>query len=315
VKIVIAGGTGQVGGILARHYHAEGHDVTVLARHPRPTPWPMVAWDGETIGDWSRELEGADLLINLAGRSVNCRYNAANQRAIKESRVRTTRLLGRAVAQAARPPRVWMNASTATIYRHSLDRDMDEQSGELGGSEPGAPAKWNFSIDVARAWEQAFFETATPKTRKIALRSAMIMSPARGGVFATLLGLVRLGLGGRIGSGRQYVSWIHHADFAAALDFLLAHPEIDGAVNLASPHPLPNREFMRILRQARGAPIGLAGPWRWMLEIAAFLHRTETELILKSRRVVPGRLRRAGFVFRFPEWRDAAPDLVGRPRP
>lgn len=181
LRIVITGGNGQVGTVLARHFHAQGQDVVVLARKPVAAPWRVAKWDGEHLGDWTSELENSDVVINLAGKSVNCRYTAANQHAIKESRVKTTRLLGAAIGQLAHPPRLWMNASTATIYRDAYDRAMDERTGEIGGNEPGAPAKWKFSIDVATSWESAFFEAATPTTRKIALRSAMIMSPDRGG--------------------------------------------------------------------------------------------------------------------------------------
>jgi uncharacterized protein (TIGR01777 family) len=204
-----------------------------------------------------------------------------------------------------------MNASTATIYRHTLDRAMDEQTGEIGGSEPGAPAKWRFSIDVATSWEKAFFDALTPNTRKIALRSAMIMSPDRGGVFDTLLRLVRFGLGGHAASGLQFVSWIHDTDFLRSIDFLIARDEIDGAVNIASPNPLRNREFMKALRQAWGTRIGLPAA-SWMLEIGTLFLRTETELVLKSRRVIPGRLVEAGFNFQFPDWAVAAQNLVDR---
>lgn len=169
-------------------------------------PWRTVCWNGRDLGAWAAELDGADVVINLAGRSVNCRYTDANRREIKESRTHTTALIGEAIGQAARPPAIWMNASTATIYRHALDRPMDEMTGEIGGSEPNAPSTWRFSIDVATNWEQTFFEAATPGTRKIALRSAMTMSPDRGGIFDVLLRLVRTGLGGTAGSGRQYIS-------------------------------------------------------------------------------------------------------------
>jgi hypothetical protein len=278
LRIVIAGGTGQVGKILARHFHAKGHEVTVLGRHPRAAPWRFVRWDGETQGDLAAVLDGAGVLINLAGRSVNCRYNPENRRQIKESRVRATRLPGEAVAKSPQPPATWINASTATIYRHSLDRPMDEYTGEIGGNEPDAPETWKFSIDVALAWEEALFGASTPRTRKIAIRSAMTMSPDRGGVFDALLRLVRFGLGGKAGSGRQYVSWIHDGDFIAAVEFLINRVDIDGAVNLASPNPLPNAEFMQILREAWGARIGLPASG-WMLELGAIFLRTETELI------------------------------------
>ena len=204
-----------------------------------------------------------------------------------------------------------MNASTATIYRHDLHRPMDEQTGEIGGNEPNAPAKWRFSIDVATNWEKAFFDAPTPRTRKIALRSAVIMSPDRGGVFDTLLRLVRFGLGGTAGSGQQFVSWIHDEDFLRSIDYMIARDEIDGVINIASPNPLQNREFMKALRQVWGTSIGLPAA-SWMLEIGTFFLRTETELVLKSRRVIPRRLVEDGFQFQFPEWSAAAQNLVAR---
>ena len=311
LRIVLTGGSGQVGNLLASHFHGQGQHVVVIARSVRPAPWQVVRWDGTSLGDWASHLEGADVLINLAGRSVNCRYTSANRSAIKDSRIHTTRLLGQAMTGMTRPPRLWMNASTATIYRHTLDRPMDEETGEIGGHEPNAPNTWRFSIDVATSWEEAFFSSVTPETRKIALRSAMVMSPDRGGIFGELLRLVRFGLGGTAGSGRQFVSWIHGGDFLRSIEHLIAHEECAGAFNLASPHPLPNREFMRTLRQAWGAPLGLPATV-WMLELGAWFLRTETELILKSRRVVPGRLLQAGFEFQFPDWPAAARNLVNR---
>jgi len=311
LRIVIAGGSGQVGTILGRYFHARGHSVVALARTAFAAPWRVGVWDGENLSDWVKELEGADAIFNLAGRSVNCRYNEANRREIVETRVKSTQVVGEAIAELSEPPRVWLNASTATIYRHTLDRPMDEFTGEIGGNEANAPASWKFSIEVATRWEETFFAASTPKTRKVALRSAMTMSPDRGGIFDTLLRLVRFGLGGKAGSGEQYVSWIHEEDFARAVEFLMTHEEIDGALNVASPEPLPNREFMRVLREAWGAKMGLPAT-EWMLEAGAVLLRTETELILKSRRVVPGRLLRAGFEFQFPYWRAAAENLVRR---
>jgi uncharacterized protein len=309
VKIVIPGGSGQVGTLLARAFHAAGDDVVVLSRHPAPRPWRVVEWDGCTPGHWHREIDGADVVINLAGRSVNCRYNAANRQQMIDSRVSSTRAVGQAIAAAGRAPRVWLQASTATIYAHRFDAANDERSGIIGGGEADAPDPWRFSIEVARAWERTFDEAITPRTRKIAMRSAMTMSPDRGGVFATLAGLVRLGLGGRAGNGRQFVSWIHYLDFIAAVRWLIEHEEIDGIVNIASPHPLPNAEFMRVLRDACGVALGLpAAPW--MLELGAIVMRTETELILKSRRVVPARLLEHGFRFAFPVWPEAARDLA-----
>jgi uncharacterized protein len=312
LRVVIPGGTGQVGQILARHFHGQGHCVTVLARHPKPAEWKTVLWNACDLGSWALTLDGADVVINLAGRSVNCRYNAANRREIKNSRTITTGLIGQAIARAAHPPPLWLNASTATIYPHALDQPMDETTGVLGGDEPNVPSKWNFSVDVATSWERAFFAADTPRTRKVALRSAMIMSPEPGGVFDALLRLVRFGLGGAAASGQQFVSWIHDVDFLRAVDFLISHEEMSGPVNVASPSPVPNRHFMRCLRQAWCTQyVGIPAS-EWMLEIGAMVARTETELILKSRRVIPRRLLNAGFEFHFPNWRAASKDLVER---
>lgn len=311
MKIVIPGGTGQVGTLLARNFHARGDEVVVLSRSPMATPWRTVSWEAVSVGPWAHELEGADVVINLAGRNVNCRYTPENRRAIMDSRVRSTRAVGAAIARAQRPPRVWLQASTATIYAHRYDAPNDEASGIIGGAEPGAPESWRFSIEVARAWEQAALAAHTPHTRTVLLRSAMVMSPDRGGIFDTLLRLARFGLGGPAGDGRQYVSWLHDEDFVRAVDWLIAHGELSGPVNLAAPNPMPYRAFMRVLRQAWGMPVGLPAT-RWMVELGAWLLRTESELPLKSRRVVPARLQESGFVFHWPTWPEAAQDLCRR---
>lgn len=311
MRFVIPGGSGQVGTVLARAFTADGHDVCVLSRKPTVAAWPVVVWDGRRIGPWFKTLDGADVVINFAGRSVNCRYNAANRRRMMQSRVESTRVIGEAIAKCERAPRVWLQASTATIYAHRYDAPNDEATGLIGGSEPDVPDTWRFSIDVARAWEQAANEAIVPQTRKVLMRSAMTMSPDVGGIFDTLLGLVRRGLGGTCGDGRQYVSWIHERDFVRAVYWLIAQDQFSGPVNLCSPHPLPNSAFMSELRQAWGTRIGLPAA-RWMLEVGAVLLRTETELILKSRRVVPQRLVDSGFTFDFPTWPEAAAELCRR---
>jgi uncharacterized protein (TIGR01777 family) len=308
MKIVIPGGSGQVGTILARAFHRDGHDVVVLSRRAIVRPWRVVAWDGATVGGWQSDIDGCDVVINLTGRSVNCRYTAANRDEILQSRVLSTLVVGDAIARATRPPQVWLQASTATIYSHRYDNPNDEHSGLVGGDESTAPSSWGFSIDVARAWERAFEGAVTNRTRKVALRSAMTLSPEAGGVFDTLVGLVRRGLGGSAGDGRQFMSWIHYEDFIAAVRWLIDRTDIDGIVNVSSPNPLPNAEFMRLLRQACGVSFGLPAH-EWMLEIGAVFMRKETELILKSRRVIPRRLLENGFAFKFPCWNDAARDL------
>lgn len=311
MKVVIPGGSGQVGTILARAFHEDGHEVVVLSRNPVSASWRSVQWDAESPGEWASEIDGSDVVINLAGRNVNCRYNAENRKAILESRVNSTRLVDAAIHQASRPPHTWLQASTATIYAHRYDAANDEKTGILGGSEADAPKKWRFSIDVALAWEQTVDEAVVPNTRKLKLRSTMIMSPDHGGIFDTLLRLVRLGLGGRAGNGRQYVSWIHDADFVRAINWLIEHQDFEGIVNLAAPNPLPYADFMRAIRDAWGMPLGLPAT-KWMLEVGALFLGTETELILKSRRVIPGRLKEKGFSFTFPSWPEAARDLVKR---
>jgi hypothetical protein len=300
--------------MLARFFQERGHHVTVITRGPYTAPWQTVHWDGLTLGPWVETLEGADVCIHLSGRSVNCRATARNRRELYDSRIGPTRLLHQAFACLVNPPRLWMNASTATIYRHSLDKAMDEATGEIGGNElisprRRAPEKWNWTVELVKDWESAFFGAATPRTRKIALRTALVFSPAPGSVFATLSHLVRAGLGGTQGNGHQLVSWMHESDYARALEFLMNHEDIDGPVNLSAPHPLPNREFMAALREAWEMPNGLPAPAA-LLKIGMFFLRTEPELVLKSRYVVPGRLLDAGFQFEFPTWPEAAADLV-----
>ncbi|NEE06334.1 DUF1731 domain-containing protein [Streptomyces sp. SID7499] len=311
MKFVMPGGTGQVGTVLKRALSAAGHDVVVLSRHPAGPG--EAQWDGETLGPWAAEIDGSDVVVNLAGRSVSCRYTPANLRQMMDSRVRSARVVGEAIAAAARPPRVWLQMSTATVYAHRYDAPNDEAGGVIGGTEPGVPGYWGYSVDIAKAWEREQECADTPHTRKVALRAAMVMSPDRGGVFDVLLRLARLGLGGPVGGGAQYMSWIHDKDFARAVEFLVARDDIEGPVNLAAPEPLPQRAFMRALRAAGGIPVGLPAT-RWMAEIGAFVLRSDTELLLKSRRVVPGRLLEAGFAFERPEWPGAADDLVRRLR-
>ncbi|MFN3651403.1 MAG: TIGR01777 family oxidoreductase [Armatimonadota bacterium] len=299
-KLVLPGGGGYLGAFLVRHFVERGWEVVVLSRRPeRVTGARGVYWDGGTVGEWARELEGAAAVMNLAGRSVNCRYHAPNRREIYESRLRSTAAVGAAIAACAEPPPVWINSSSATIYRHALDRPMDETTGEIGTG---------FSVDVCLRWERALADAPTPGTRKVALRSALVLGPGRGGVMEVFQRLARLGLGGTMGRGDQFVSWVHADDFCRAVEWLIEHPELEGPVNCAAPSPVPNREFMRLLRRACGVPFGLPAA-DWMLEIGAYLLNSETELLLKSRRVVPGRLLASGFELRYPHPAEALEDL------
>ena len=304
--LVLAGGSGFLGGVLAEYFGAKGWEIVVLTRRPRKRNDGVreVGWNGETRAGWTQELENARALVNLCGASVDCRYHSRNRKRILDSRVRSTEALGAAITNCANPPAVWLNSGTATIYKHTFGPAWDE-SGEIGGTPE---AKDQFSIDVASAWERAFNAIQTPRTRKLILRSAMVLGMGRNSVFPTLRRLVRLGLGGNLAGGRQFVSWIHQQDFCRSIEWLIEHHDLDGTFNLAAPAPVTNEEMMRTLREVCGRSIGLPASL-WMLEFGAFFLRSETELIIKSRRVVPGRLLRSGFEFRFPEIGSAFRDL------
>ncbi len=307
-KMVLAGGSGFLGRTLAAYFAGDGWEVVVLSRGGGSVPSArVIRWDGRTLGPWTEELEGAEVLINLCGRSVDCRYTVRNRAEIMDSRIDSTRNLGEAVAKCARPPGVWINLATATIYKHTYGVANDELGGVIGASPEVRDA---FSIEVAKAWEKAFDGADVSGTRKMALRSAMVFGEQSGGVYQVLRRLARVGLGGKMADGRQWVSWIHGEDFCRAVDWLIEREECAGVYNICSPNPLTNREMMRLLREDAGMPIGLPTA-RWMLRVGTFLLRTEMELVVKSRRVVPGRLVDEGFVFRYPEFADAVGELSG----
>jgi uncharacterized protein (TIGR01777 family) len=323
MRILIPGGSGQVGTVLARHLTAAGHEVTVLSRTPKNTPWQTLAWDGLTEGPWAAELYRADAVIGLSGRIVNTRYTPKHRREILDSRILPTQLLSRLIAASPKPPRVWLNASTATIYRDARDHAQDEFTGELGDRpnergthEPASlPETYSFSVDVGARWEEALFAAPLPHTRRVALRTSLVMSPNPGGFFSIFSRIARLGLGGAQGSGQQRISWIHDLDFCRAIDLLLAHPEIadetGGIVNLAAPEAPTNREFMRTLRHAWGMPLGIPAP-EFLMRPAMWVIGTEPELAFKSRWVAPAVLLKHGFHFDFPDWKSAAANLVAQ---
>lgn len=323
MRILIPGGSGQIGSILARHLTAAGHHVTVLSRTPKPAPWQTLPWDGVTEGPWVSDLHRADAVIGLSGRIVNTRYTPKHRREILDSRILPTQLLGRLIAASPTPPRIWLNASTATVYREARDHEQDEFHGELGDRpyergtrEPASlPETYSFSVDVGARWEEAFFTEALPHTKRVALRTSLVMSPNPGGFFSLFSRLVRLGLGGTQGAGDQRVSWMHEEDFARAMELLLAQPEIadetHGVVNLAAPQAPTNREFMRTLRAAWNVPIGIPAP-EMLMRPVMWAIRTEPELAFKSRWVAPAVLQKHGFQFHFPDWHSAAIDLVAR---
>lgn len=300
-KIVLAGGNGFIGQALVKRFVALGDEIVVFSRGPSSKNGAVTTlhWDGKTLGDWVEALEGAELVTNLAGKSVDCRYNEKNKKAILNSRVDSTRVLGLAIQRAKNPPKLWINSSTATIYRHAEDRPMDDETGEIGSG---------FSVNVAKAWEEAFFAAKTPKTRKVALRSAIVLG-GDGGVFIPFKNLVKFGLGGIQGNGRQMFSWIHEQDLFEIIRFIQAHDDMTGVVNCSAPNPLPNQEVMAAFRKALHRPFGFPAP-AWLLTIGTWLIRTETELLLKSRWVVPSRLLKAGYQFKYAALPEALASLV-----
>ncbi len=303
-RIIIAGGTGFLGQVLCKRFNSPKYEVVVLTRHQQLDYGNVhfEYWDGVTTGPWAQSLEGAEAVINLAGKSVDCRYNQRNRHLIYESRLNATHVIGTAIKACQIPPKVWINAASATIYRHALDKDMDEQYGEMGKG---------FSVDVCRKWEQAFHQHRLAYTRKVLTRIAIVLSKD-GGALLPLTNLARIGLGGKQGNGKQYFSWLHADDFSEAINFIIENDECSGTYNLSSPNPLPNKQFMTTLRKAMHIPVGIPLP-KWLLEVGAVIIRTEPELILKSRRVVPKRLIDAGFEFKFKYASGALGDLLSKP--
>lgn len=289
-KIVIAGGTGFLGSCLVAHYKHTEVEVVILTRKHMEDHDSIryCKWDGRHLGYWTHELENCDLLINLNGKSVDCRYNEKNKQLIYDTRIEATHVLGQAVRNCKNPPKIWVNSASATIYRHSLDKEMDEATGEVGTG---------FSVDVCKKWEATFNAFELLKTRMVLLRTGIVLG-SQGGPLVPLRSLAKMGLGGKHGKGDQYFSWIHEKDFTAIIDFVAGNININGAINVTVPEPLTNAELMKSIRKSVKAPFGMPMP-KWLLELGAVFIRTETELILKSRRVVPKRLLEAGFVFKY----------------
>jgi uncharacterized protein (TIGR01777 family) len=299
-KIVLAGGTGFIGKGLIRYLGEKDFDFVVLTRNPqkRTDNVKEVYWDAKNLGPWTRELENADVLVNLTGKSVNCRYTEANKREIINSRTQSTGVLGTAMLQLKQPPKVWINSSSATIYRHAEDRNMDELTGEYGN---------DFSPGVVKAWEKSFNDITLPATKKFTLRISIVLGKGDG-VMPRLINLVRFGLGGKQGNGAQFFSWIHEEDFYRIILWCIDNPEQQGVYNCCVPNPITNYYLMRILRETMNMPFGLPAPG-WLLKMGAVMIGTETELILKSRRVVPTKLIQQGFVFTYPEINSALKNL------
>jgi uncharacterized protein (TIGR01777 family) len=296
-----------VGRAIQRHLDPTQWEIVVVTRTPSSDN--HILWDGENLGQWTEVLDTTDVVINLAGRRVHCRYNQANLEEMLRSRIRSTELIGEAISQCTNPPALWLQSSTATIYQHTFGQPNDEATGVLGGDEPNTPSTWNYSIKIAKEWEQAMSAQKLPHTRRVAMRTAIMMGIDKDSAFDIFSRLTRMGLGGTLAGGKQYVSWIHELDLVRAIEFLVSHGELDGPVNISSPNPLPQKEFAAWLRKAWGVPLGLPAT-ELMIQIGAWLLNGDSELVLKSRRVVPSRLEQAGFKFQFPTWPEAAQNLV-----
>lgn len=299
-KLIIAAGTGFLGQVLICHFKNKFEEIVILTRGKSQIidGIKYVNWNAKTFSGWENELENASVLINLAGKSVDCRYTSKNKKAILLSRIESTKILNKAVLNCKNPPKQWLNSSTSTIYRFSLDKPMDETEGEIGN---------DFSINVALSWEKAFFKTETPNTLKTALRTSIVLGK-NGGALLPLKTLAKIGFGGKQGKGNQFISWIHKDDFASAIEFIIKK-EMTGKINIVSPTPIPNTDFMQKLRKVIGVPFGIPLN-KFFLEIGSFIIRTETELVLKSRNVIPKRLQENGFEFKFDTLEKALKNLI-----
>ncbi|MEM7085589.1 MAG: TIGR01777 family oxidoreductase [Bacteroidota bacterium] len=299
--LIIAGGSGFLGKILADYFKNKVEKLIILSRSEEKIENHIqyLQWDGKSLDTWAASLNGSDVLINLAGKSVDCRYHQKNKDLIMSSRLDTTCVLGKAIQACTDPPKVWINSSTATIYRHSLDKEMDEITGEIGNG---------FSVKVATAWEREFFRFSLRKTRQVALRTSIVLGK-RGGAFPALLNLTKMGFGGKQGDGKQKVSWIHEEDFVRAVEHIIQEKDINGVINVVAPKPVDNKTFMQLLRNGTtvlfGLPIG-----KTLLKIGARIVQTETELLLKSRNVIPRRLQENGFQFKYGSLKVALGDLT-----
>lgn len=297
MKIIIAGGTGFLGENLEKYFAAKGDQIYILTRNPQRKN--EIYWDAQTIGEWKSSLEKADVLINLTGKSVDCRYHEKNKQEIYSSRINSTRILQKAVDECSVKPKIWLNASSATIYVHSEKHLNTEENGIIGD---------DFSMNICKTWEKEFFNIQNNEIRKVALRTSIVLGN-NGGAFPKLKMITKLGLGGKQGRGHQMVSWIHIEDYCKAVDWVIQHETISGTINLTAPAPLSNENMMKKLRKRLKVPFGLNAPV-WQLEIASVFLKTETELLLKSRNVYPEKLLKNGFQFLYPGFDEAILNLL-----
>lgn len=297
MKIIIAAGTGFLGKNLEKYFIEKGNQVYILTRNPKRKN--EILWDAKTLGEWKNLLENSDVLINLAGKSVDCRYTDKNKQEIYDSRINSTKILQQAVNNCINKPKIWLNASSATIYVHSEIHLNTEANGIIGD---------DFSMNICKSWEKEFFKTENEETRKVALRTSIVLGN-NGGAFTKLKLITKLGLGGKQGRGNQNISWIHIDDFCKTVEYIIENKNLSGEINVTAPNPLYNEEFMRKLRKEMKIPFGLNAAF-WQLEIASVFLKTETELLLKSRNVYPEKLMKSGFKFTYPSVEAAFKDLV-----
>lgn len=292
-KIILPGGAGFIGKYVANFFRKKNHDVIILTRGKAriENGITYLNWDGKSFGNWTKNLEGAEMVLNLAGKSVDCRYNQNNKEEILNSRINSTKIIGEAIDNCIVPPKLWVNMSTATIYEHTLDgKANDEKDGIIGD---------DFSMNVAKSWEKTFNDFNLFATRKIVMRTSIVLGK-EGGAFAHLAPLIKFGLGGKNGSGKQFVSWIHLEDLARIIEWFMENKNTSGVYNCTSPTPICNEFFMKKIRESFGVSFGLPST-KWIIEIGTFLLRSESELVLKSRKVVPRKLLDEGFAFNFEE--------------
>lgn len=297
MKIIIAGGTGFLGESLEKYFVNKNYEVKILTRTPKRKN--DIFWDSKTIGNWKEELENADILINLAGKSVDCRYNYKNKKEIYDSRINSTRVLQQAIDECQNPPKIWLNASSATIYIHSETHLNTERNGIIGD---------DFSMNICKSWEKEFFKTENQNIRKVALRTSIVLGK-NGGAFPKFKQITKLGLGGKQGRGNQMMSWIHIDDFCEAVNFIIQNEKLEGAINITAPKPFSNKQMMNQLQKKLKVPFGIPSSI-WLLELASIFIKTETELMLKSRNVYPEVLLENGFKFRYPSFDNALNQLV-----
>lgn len=297
MKIIIAAGTGFLGKNLEKYFTEKGNEVYILTRNPKRKN--EIHWNAKTLGEWKNWVENSDVLINLTGKTVDCRYTEKNKQEIYSSRIDSTKVLQQAVDQCINKPKVWLNASSATIYTHS-ETQLNTEENEIIGDD--------FSMNICKNWEKEFFTVKNENVRKVALRTSIVLGN-NGGAFPKLKLITKLGLGGKQGRGNQNVSWIHIDDFCKAIEYIIDNENMSGVINITAPNPLPNEEFMRKLRKEMKIPFGLNAPV-WQLEIVSIFLKTETELLLKSRNVYPEKLIKGGFEFSYPNIESAFKDLI-----